>query len=152
MAQVAPYPVYDPVEHETTLKLQANRGIRWGAYGDPGILPGGSLSYFNNLASHHTGYTHHGGTPWCQQHKGTFQASTDRLLEQHEAIELDGKHSRSSAKSLTCPCMQSNVLLLWSIVKPNVLLASYAMVLGITSLSMLMVLLPTWLHSATLSV
>ena len=81
-----------PCEHEDTLKAAlANRGIRWGAYGDPGILPSGLISYFNSLASHYTGYTHQWRHQWCQQHRGTFQASTDGLLEQREAMSLGWK-------------------------------------------------------------
>ena len=110
------YPVFNPVEHEATLsKALANRGIRWGAYGDPGILSSSLIDYFNNLASHHTGYTHQWREPWCQQHRGVLQASTDGLLEQREAISMGWKTfsviSKSSDMSMyakQCPATVDN--------------------------------------------
>ena len=86
------YPVYDPVQDEKTLaSLLAKRGIRWGAYGDPGILPVSLINYFNGLALFHTGYTHQWRYPFAQQHLGTLQASTDGILEQREAMSLGWK-------------------------------------------------------------
>ena len=86
------YPVYDPVQHEEALApLLAKRGIRWGAYGDPGILPASLLDYFNGLAAFHTGYTHQWRHSFAKQHLGTLQASTDGLLEKDEATRLGWK-------------------------------------------------------------
>lgn len=86
------YPVFNAIEHEDALR-QALKGksIRWGAYGDPGILPAHLVSYFNAFSDGHTGYTHQWRESWCEQHKGVFQASTDGILEQREAISMGWK-------------------------------------------------------------
>ena len=94
------YPVYDAVQDEETLRrLLTNRGIRWGAYGDPGILPASLIDYFNSLALFHTGYTHQWRHAFSQQHAGTLQASTDGLLEQREAISMGWKTFSVISKS-----------------------------------------------------
>ena len=68
------YPVYRATEHED---LVTGLSIRWGAYGDPAMLPANLVDYFNGLANNHTGYTHQWQQPWAQWARGNFQASCD---------------------------------------------------------------------------
>jgi hypothetical protein len=59
------YPELDNVERLKGLS------IRWGAYGDPGILPYSVVSAVNAVSTHHTGYkrcgiwSHHNGVTWA---------------------------------------------------------------------------------------
>jgi len=53
------------------------RAIRWGAYGDPSMLPESLVRECNSHASHWTGYTHQWGLPFAQWSNGVFMASVD---------------------------------------------------------------------------
>lgn len=74
------YPVYNALEHEEQVRPLK---IRWGAYGDPGVLPANLVDYFNGLATGWTGYTHQWrNMPW---YRGVFMASCDGLTDYVEA-------------------------------------------------------------------
>ena len=83
---------YDKVESpQAVADLFKDRGIRWGAYGDPGILPIGVISNYNSLVQFHTGYTHQWRHGFTHDKIGVFQASTDGLLDHLEASTLGWK-------------------------------------------------------------
>lgn len=68
------YPDYDPTQHARYLR---RRRIRWGAYGDPAILPEPVVRDLTAIADGHTGYTHQWRLGFAQWSKGFFQASCD---------------------------------------------------------------------------
>lgn len=61
------------------------RSVRWGAYGDPAIIPPHIFSIVNNYSKSHTGYTHQWREPFAGFYKGYFQASCDGLQDYLEA-------------------------------------------------------------------
>lgn len=65
------------------------RSIRWGAYGDPAMLPQRLVSLINShdMVAGHTGYTHQWRQPWAQWARGTFQASVDGFGQYLQADE-----------------------------------------------------------------
>ena len=85
------YPELDESNFETLAKALKGRGIRWGAYGDPAVLPVALFKRINELASFSTGYTHQWRSTWAQHYVGLLQASTDGILEQREAISMGWK-------------------------------------------------------------
>jgi len=66
------------------LQAITGRPIRWGAYGDPGLLPHSLVRAFNRVASHHTGYTHQWRS-YADGYQGVFVASCDGVLDHSEA-------------------------------------------------------------------
>lgn len=70
----------DGLDHiDTVAKLLKGRSIRWGAYGDPALIPYPVFETFNDMAESHTGYTHQWRKNFSQIYKKTFQASCDGL-------------------------------------------------------------------------
>ena len=72
------YPKLSPDEAQ---QLFNQRKIRWGAYGDPAMLPESMVSSYSAYAKRHTGYTHQWRLPqfaWCREF---FQASCDTLTD-----------------------------------------------------------------------
>lgn len=65
--------------------LFAGRMIRWGAYGDPGILNSTIVDIINFHSAGWTGYTHQWREPFAQDFKGTFMASCDGMRDYLEA-------------------------------------------------------------------
>ena len=61
------------------------RKVRWGAYGDPSIIPVTIVKEINSYSSGWTGYTHQWKESWCGAFKGIFQASCDGLMEYLDA-------------------------------------------------------------------
>lgn len=54
------------------------RAIRWGAFGDPALLPFSLVQELNGIAYRWTGYTHQWDKPWCDQRfKAVFMASVE---------------------------------------------------------------------------
>lgn len=68
--------------------------IRWGAYGDPALIPLETVQALNNASQGWTGYTHQ----WSEnpQLAGIFMASVDSLAEQAEAQVLGFRTFRVS--------------------------------------------------------
>lgn len=66
----------DAVRDQLLNKL-VNLRIRWGAYGDPSVINQFVVSFYNNHAQGHTGYTHQWREEFAQVFKGVFQASCD---------------------------------------------------------------------------
>lgn len=75
------YPDWHP-DYSSRLR---GRRIRWGAYGDPAILPEGVVRNLTALADGHTGYTHQWREPWAQWSRGLFQASCDGMADYLDA-------------------------------------------------------------------
>jgi hypothetical protein len=79
------YPEYDPALHARYLR---GRRIRWGAYGDPGILNAPVVRNLNAIADGHTGYCHQWRQPWAQWAVGLFQASCDSFQDYLDASAM----------------------------------------------------------------
>lgn len=61
----------------TENQVMEGRVIRWGAYGDPAIVPEAVVRRCNTLSSGHLGYTHQWMRPFAQWSKGVFMASVE---------------------------------------------------------------------------
>jgi hypothetical protein len=81
------YPHVATVSDDTLQTKLKTRKIRWGAYGDPAVLPASLVHWINGFACGHTGYTHQWRQPWAQWTRGVFQASCDGLLDYLEASD-----------------------------------------------------------------
>jgi len=81
------YPHIRTVSDDQIRRALAKRAIRWGAYGDPSVLPASIVDHLNGMASAWTGYTHQWRQPWAQWSRGIFQASCDGLLDYLEASD-----------------------------------------------------------------
>ena len=66
---------------ELIARALKGRRIRWGAYGDPSIIPADVVALWNEHADGWTGYTHQWRQPWAQWCRGTFQASCDGFAD-----------------------------------------------------------------------
>lgn len=55
--------------------------IRWGAYGDPAMLPPAVVQQYNSMAIAHTGYTHQWRFDWATPYRGVFMASCDSFAD-----------------------------------------------------------------------
>ena len=99
-------------EDEMRQALKGRR-IRWGSYGDPGILLPKMVARLNSYADGHTGYTHQWRTEWGSSFKGVFQASCDGLEDYLEATNK-GWHCFSvapkggQAQGKLCPATAAN--------------------------------------------
>lgn len=59
------------------LHTYVGRMIRWGAYGDPAMLPADLVRECNRVARGWTGYTHQWRHPWAQWARGVIMASVE---------------------------------------------------------------------------
>lgn len=75
------YPDWHP---DYSHRLRGRR-IRWGAYGDPAVLPEVVVRSLTALAVGHTGYTHQWRHAWAAWSRGFFQASCDGLSDYLDA-------------------------------------------------------------------
>jgi len=66
-------------------KMLKGRSIRWGAYGDPALIPFPIFETFNDMAVTHTGYTHQWKEKSSQIYKKYFQASCDGFQDYLDA-------------------------------------------------------------------
>jgi hypothetical protein len=63
------------------------RMIRWGAYGDPAVLPAYLVEACNDKARGWTGYTHQYKYKWAQWAKGVFMASVETPKQEETLFE-----------------------------------------------------------------
>jgi hypothetical protein len=66
-------------------RMLKGRSIRWGAYGDPALIPFPIFETFNDMAKAHTGYTHQWRESFARIYRHYFQASCDGLNDYLEA-------------------------------------------------------------------
>ena len=67
-------------------RMLKNRSIRWGAYGDPALIPFHIFEFINSFADNHTGYTHQWKKDFALMYKKIFQASCDGLDDYLTAV------------------------------------------------------------------
>ena len=72
------------------------RGIRWGSYGDPAMLPFGLIHQVMSLSGvHHTSYTHQWIQPWFdKRHLVYSMASIDHVNTVEMLMELQDENTR----------------------------------------------------------
>ena len=63
----------------------AGKSIRWGAYGDPALIPSEIVRKINNVAERYTGYTHQWQQPFAKEFRAFFQASCDSVSDMDKA-------------------------------------------------------------------
>ena len=63
----------------------AGYSVRWGAYGDPAMIPESVVREVNLYAKGHTGYTHQYRYQWAQWARGVFMASVDTMSQEQRA-------------------------------------------------------------------
>jgi len=66
-------------------RMLKGRSIRWGAYGDPALIPFPVFETFNEMAVTHTGYTHQWREKFAAIYKNYFQASCDGFQDYLDA-------------------------------------------------------------------
>ena len=79
------YPHVSTVSDDTIQAALKGRKIRWGAYGDPAVLPASLVDWINGFAVGHTAYTHQWRQPWAQWGRGILMASCDSVKDHDDA-------------------------------------------------------------------
>ena len=76
------YPRMESVTPAWMRQRIAGRPIRWGAYGDPAMVPADTFQAVQRLTTGgHRAYTHQWRQPWAQWLKGLAMASCDSLTD-----------------------------------------------------------------------
>lgn len=76
------YPEYEEKEHG---KMFEGKKIRYGAYGDPVLIPIEVVEHFKGKVKGHTGYTHQWREEKNREYKKYYMASVDTLIDFCEA-------------------------------------------------------------------
>ena len=79
------YPVYDVAEHGEVFK---DKLVRFGAYGDPAMVPMSVWEPILKQAKNHTAYTHQWNKSWASAYKSFCMASVDTQSEYSEAKSM----------------------------------------------------------------
>lgn len=80
------YPAYDQLAHDYVV---AANGVRFGAYGDPVLLPLPVVRHFAELSGgRYTGYTHQWRRPEYQLYRQFFMASCETLADTQLAASM----------------------------------------------------------------
>ena len=103
------YPDYDPAEHDRYFR---GRMIRWGAYGEPVLVPIDMVARLSELARGWTGYTHQWRRPEYSEYRQFFMASVHTPAEGAEANAAGWRYFRASheatpeANEARCPASE----------------------------------------------
>lgn len=65
--------------------LWSGRGVRWGAYGDPAMLPEWLVAPISHAAEYWVGYTHQWRQPWAQWGRRYWMASVETPEQESRA-------------------------------------------------------------------
>jgi hypothetical protein len=71
--------------------------VRWGAYGDPAMLPEAVVTSVNARVSGRLGYTHQWRFPWASWTRGVFMASVETEAQETKARTLGWGTFRAGA-------------------------------------------------------
>jgi hypothetical protein len=112
----APYAVWQSWNAGTypvlpTLEVFRGRMVRFGAYGDPALIPLALLAKIASRARGWTGYTHRWQQPWAQGYKAFIMASADDVELQIKARGMGWRTFRVApagsdwkmADEISCP-------------------------------------------------
>jgi hypothetical protein len=92
------YPDYDSQSHDAVV---AAKGIRYGAYGDPVLLPLWLVQHFAELtAGNYTGYTHQWRRPEYQAYRPYFMASVETDQDVALALSMGWRYYRVTLDDL----------------------------------------------------
>ncbi len=97
------YPHIRSIPIESAERLFSTLSVRWGAYGDPAVLPSSLVNWINSKAKGYTGYTHQWEKPWAQWSAGVFMASVDTAAE-HSLAKAMGYRTFSVLHHKTTEC------------------------------------------------
>jgi hypothetical protein len=111
------YPEWDGTDAQLAA-LFAGRAVRFGAYGDPALVPSGLVGRIAGLARRHTGYTHAWTT--SPEHRPYLRASVDSVTERQNArshgwrvarvgkkgTQGDGVDGATGRREITCPATE----------------------------------------------
>jgi hypothetical protein len=100
------YPDYQPDQHDWII---AEKGVRFGAYGDPVLVPIELVQHFVRVSNHnYTGFTEQWAKPEYQMYRPYFMASVHRDEDIPRATALGWRHYRvgtdgPKAGEVLCP-------------------------------------------------
>ncbi len=86
------YPEYSAVDHDRYFR---GRKIRWGAYGEPVLIPLPIVSHLSAIADGWTGYTHQHRRPEFQPYRAYFMASVHSVPEGEDAVRRGWRYFRA---------------------------------------------------------
>ena len=87
------YPDYSRALHDEYFR---NREVRWGAYGEPVLIPLSIMSHICDLASGWTGYTHRWQSARFRPYRRYLMASTHTVAECEQAVGLGWRFFKSA--------------------------------------------------------
>jgi len=85
------YPKLDLFNNTAQAGLFKGRSVRWGAYGDPALLPICLINRVNGWCDSSTAYTHQWRQLWAQPLRHSMMASCDSLEDHFTATSLGWK-------------------------------------------------------------
>jgi hypothetical protein len=94
------YPEYSANEHDRFFR---GRKIRWGAYGEPVLIPLALVAHLSAIADGHTGYTHQHRRPEFQGFRAYFMASVHTPAEGADAVARGWRYFRASNDGAPAP-------------------------------------------------
>ena len=89
------YPDYVRALHDEYFR---GREIRWGAYGEPVLIPLTIMSHICDLSSGWTGYTHQWREPRYRPYRRYLMASTHTIPECQQAVSMGWRFFKSANK------------------------------------------------------
>ena len=92
---------YEPIGQDW--HLFTGRAVRFGAAGDPAMVPAEIWSRILEFCDSHTGYSHQWRQPWAQGLRGICQASCDGFADYLEASEAGWSCFLVAPKGATAP-------------------------------------------------
>lgn len=100
------YPAYDPAAHDRFFR---GRKIRWGAYGEPVLIPANIVAHLSAISAGWTGYTHQWARPEFAAYRRFFMASVHSVHDGARANAAGWRYFRASndgtpaAGEIICP-------------------------------------------------
>lgn len=94
------YVDYTAAEHD---RFFSGRRIRWGAYGEPVLIPLPIVSHLSAIADGHTGYSHQFRRPEFQGYRAFFMASVHSVAEGAAANAMGWRYFRASNDGTPAP-------------------------------------------------
>lgn len=94
------YDTYDPARHD---RFFVGRRIRWGAYGEPVLIPLPIVASLSAIADGWTGYSHQWRRPEFQGYRSYFMASVHSVAEGAQATAAGWRYFRASNDGAPAP-------------------------------------------------
>lgn len=105
------YPTFNHDEH---IKYFTDKKVRFGAYGDPAMVPMEVWNPILAVCKKHTAYTHQWDKDWAQDYRSFCMASVDTVTEYNKARDKGWRTFRirsagdtsTFAKEMNCPASE----------------------------------------------